>query len=157
MAMLFSVLLTYGRMSQDSEIVAFKALGLGMRHLLTPALVMGVVVTILAAQLTINVAPWGSRKSEELAHEMRQFQPMAAIREGVFSEGFFDLVVYFHLALKSSFGFVKNTFVDMIYLILLCLPFRLQGGLKVYLDFDLKANQSIIRPIGQEISVERVQ
>ncbi|MEK6556006.1 MAG: LptF/LptG family permease [Bdellovibrionota bacterium] len=94
MAMLFSVILTYGRMSQDSEIVAFKALGLGLRHLLVPALVMGVVVTILAAQLTINVAPWGSRKSEELAHQMRRFQPMAAIREGVFSEGFFDLVVY---------------------------------------------------------------
>jgi lipopolysaccharide export system permease protein len=94
MAMLFAVLLTYGRMSQDSEIVAFKAMGLGLRHLLTPALAMGIVVTVLAAQLTINVAPWGSRKSEDLAHEMRRFQPMAAIREGVFSEGFFDLVVY---------------------------------------------------------------
>lgn len=94
MAMLFSVLLTYGRMSQDSEIAAFRALGLGLRHLLFPALVMGIIVTALAAQLTINVSPWGSRKSEDLAHQMRRYQPMAIVREGVFSEGFFDLVVY---------------------------------------------------------------
>lgn len=94
MSMLFSVLITYGRMSQDSEIVAFKALGLGLRHLLMPALIVSLVVTFIAAQLTFYVAPWGSRKSEDLAHEMRQFQPMSAIREGVFSEGFFNLVVY---------------------------------------------------------------
>lgn len=110
MAMLFSVLLTYGRMSQDSEVVAFKSLGLGLRHLLLPALFVGLAVTALAAQLTMNVAPWGSRKSDELAHEMRKFQPMAIVREGVFSEGFFDLVVYAN-KVDSDSGTLSKIFI----------------------------------------------
>src|SRR5689334_19500940 len=32
MSLLFSVLITYGRLSSDAEIIAFKSLGLNMKH-----------------------------------------------------------------------------------------------------------------------------
>lgn len=110
MGLLFAVLLTYGRMSQDSEIVAFKSLGLGLRHILLPSLILGVVAWFLALQVTLNLAPWADSRLDELTHEMRQFRPMAAIREGVFSEGFFDLVVYAN-KVDSESGVIKKVFI----------------------------------------------
>ncbi len=110
MGLLFAVLLTYGRMSQDSEIVAFKSLGLGLRHILLPSLILGVIAWILAVQVTLNLAPWADNRLDELSHEMRQFRPMAAIREGVFSEGFFDLVVYAN-KVDAETGVIKKVFI----------------------------------------------
>lgn len=110
MAMLFAVLLTYGRLSQDSEIVALKSLGLGMRHIATPAVVMGGLATFLSAQVSFNLVPWGNRKLEDLKHQMTNLQPMAAIREGVFSEGFFDLVVYAN-KVDSKSGTLQKVFI----------------------------------------------
>jgi lipopolysaccharide export system permease protein len=46
MSLLFAVLLTYGRLSQDSEIVALKAAGLGPWSLLFPAFLLSLIVSI---------------------------------------------------------------------------------------------------------------
>ncbi|MCB0386398.1 MAG: LptF/LptG family permease, partial [Bdellovibrionales bacterium] len=50
MSLLFAVLLTYGRLSGDSEIVAMKSLGLNLKHLSLPAVLLGVVTVIISAQ-----------------------------------------------------------------------------------------------------------
>jgi lipopolysaccharide export system permease protein len=93
-ALLFAVLMTYGRLSGDSEIVALKALGLTPLHIVTPAIVVGSLVTLLSLQTSFGLAPWGHRRLDELVNRLAQTRPGASIREGVFSEGFFDLVVY---------------------------------------------------------------
>lgn len=110
MGLLFAVLLTYGRMSQDSEIVAFKSLGLGLRHILLPSILLGGIAWFMAAQVTMNLAPWAEGRLDVLSHEMRQFRPMSAIREGVFSEGFFDLVVYAN-KVDADTGVIKKVFI----------------------------------------------
>lgn len=110
MAILFAVLLTYGRLSQDSEIVALKALGLGMQHIAAPAILLGALVSIVSAQISFNLAPWGNRQLENLVHQMSNYQPMATIREGVFSEGFFDLVVYAN-KVDSKSGELEKIFI----------------------------------------------
>src|SRR4051812_16749286 len=43
-SLLFSILLTFGRMSSDSEIIAFKSSGLNLGYLLVPALVLSSLV-----------------------------------------------------------------------------------------------------------------
>src|ERR1700723_3185691 len=48
-SLLFSILLTYGRLSSDSEVVALKASGLHMGYLLTPAMLLSFVVAALTA------------------------------------------------------------------------------------------------------------
>jgi lipopolysaccharide export system permease protein len=45
MSMLLSTLLTYSRMSSDSELIALRSCGVSIYRLVLPALVMGVVVT----------------------------------------------------------------------------------------------------------------
>ncbi len=94
MALLFSVLLTYSRLSNDSEIVAFKSLGLSMGQLTVPAIMLSIAATLMSAQTSFYLGPWGNRKFEVLINELGRQKVSAAIKEGVFSEGFFDLVVY---------------------------------------------------------------
>lgn len=94
MSLLFSVLLTYSRLSNDSEIVAFKSLGLSMGQLTIPALILAIAATLMSAQTSFYLGPWGNRKFEVLINELGRQKATAAIKEGVFSEGFFDLVVY---------------------------------------------------------------
>lgn len=94
MSLLFTVIMTYGRLSADSEIVAFKASGYHMWHIASPAVLLSVLVGILSLQMALYVAPWGNRQFEVLFAKIGSTKPTAAIREGIFSEGFFNMVVY---------------------------------------------------------------
>lgn len=94
MSLLFSILLTYSRLSQDSEIVAFKSLGLNQFQLFLPALVLSLFATLISLQMSHQIGPWGNQKFERLMHELGTQKVGAAIKAGVFSEGFFDFVVY---------------------------------------------------------------
>ncbi len=94
MSLLFTVILTYGRMSADSEIVAFKACGLSMRSIIMPAFVFSILIALLSAQTAFHIAPWGNRQFEVMFTKLGSQRPGMTIKEGTFAEGFFDLVVY---------------------------------------------------------------
>lgn len=110
MALLFSVLLTYGRLSQDSEIVAMKASGLPMTTLLIPAVILALMVGTISAQMSFNIAPWGNRQFEVMFSRISDTKAGAVIKEGTFSEGFFDMVVYAN-KVDSDKGILKNVFI----------------------------------------------
>jgi lipopolysaccharide export system permease protein len=94
MSLLFSVLLTFSRLSSDSEIVAFKAMGLNLGYLLFPTVVLGALIAAFSAHTAFFSAPWGNRQFELLVTKIGNSKAAATIREGTFSEGFFDFVVY---------------------------------------------------------------
>lgn len=94
MSLLFSVLMTYSRMSSESEVVALKASGLSPYTILLPGLVLGAMISILTSQLTFELAPWGNRQFEILVSQLTNSKASIALREGTFMEGFFDMVVY---------------------------------------------------------------
>jgi lipopolysaccharide export system permease protein len=110
MALLFSVLLTYSRLSNDSEIVAFKSLGLSMGQLTVPAILLSLATTLMSAQTSFYLGPWGNRKFEVLINDLGRQKVSAAIKEGVFSEGFFDLVVYSN-KVNSKTGELSDVFI----------------------------------------------
>ncbi len=110
MALLFSVLMTYGRLSQDSEIVALKAAGYSMWWIISPAVVLGIIISLVSAQTSFFLAPWGNRQFEVLFSHLDQTKVGATIREGTFSEGFFDLVVYAN-EVDSKSGMLKKIFI----------------------------------------------
>ena len=110
MSLLFSVLLTYSRLSNDSEIVAFKSLGLSMGQLTVPAVILAVAATLMSAQTSFYLGPWGNRQFEVLINDLGRQKVAAAIKEGVFSEGFFDLVVYSN-KVDSKNGQLNDVFI----------------------------------------------
>jgi lipopolysaccharide export system permease protein len=93
-SLLFSILLTYGRLSSDSEVIALKASGLHMGYLLSPAMFLSFLVAALTAWAVFVGSPWGNRNFEVLYEHLVNTKAVAAIQEGTFSDGFYDLVLY---------------------------------------------------------------
>lgn len=110
MSLLFAVILTYSRLSQDSEIIAFKASGLSMVTLATPAAILSLIVAMISAQTSFQIAPWGNRQFEVLYTRLGNSKAAATIKAGTFSEGFFDLVVYAN-EVDSEHGKLKDVFI----------------------------------------------
>lgn len=110
MSLLFSVLLTYGRLSQDSEIIAMKSAGLSSSSIITPAVILGLLIGAISAQTSFYVAPWGNRQFEVLFTQLGHTKAAIAVKEGTFSEGFFDLVVYAN-KVDSKTGELTDVFI----------------------------------------------
>ena len=110
MSVLFAVLLTYNRFSLDSEIIAFKSSGVNTGAIVLPALVFSLIVTVIAAQTSFYLAPWGNRQFEVLINRLGNTKAAASIKEGTFSEGFFDLVVYAN-KVNSQTGVLNDLFI----------------------------------------------
>lgn len=110
MSLLFAVLMTYGRLSSDSEIVAMKAAGLPMSSLTLPALILASLVAVLSARTTFEIAPWGNRQFELLFAKLGNTKAAANIKSGTFSEGFFDMVVYAN-EVDSDQGELRGVFI----------------------------------------------
>lgn len=110
MALLFAVLLSYGRLSADSEVVAMKASGISMLTISFPAALLGLIISIASAQTSYYIAPWGNRQFEVLISRLGNTKAAAAIKEGTFSEGFFDLVIYAG-KVNSQNGTMENIFL----------------------------------------------
>jgi lipopolysaccharide export system permease protein len=110
MSLLFAVIMTYGRLSSDSEMVALKASGLNMFSIGLPAVLLAAVVSLVSAQTSFHLAPWGNRQFELLITKVGQTKAGTTIREGTFSEGFFDKVVYAN-KVESKTGMLNDVFI----------------------------------------------
>jgi lipopolysaccharide export system permease protein len=110
MSLLFSVLMTYSRMSSESEVVAFKASGQSPYMILLPGLCLGIIISFLTSQLTFDLAPWGNRQFEVLVSKLSNTKAGIALREGTFMEGFFDMVVYAN-KIDSEHGALEKIFI----------------------------------------------
>lgn len=72
MALLLASLLAFGRLSNDSEIVAIRAAGASLFRVMRPVLAFGVVVAILSFSVNELVVPGASYRADELQGTIRQ-------------------------------------------------------------------------------------
>ena len=70
MALVFGVLLTFGRMSVEGEIVALRASGASVRGLLPPILALGLLASAATAYLMAEVEPRSHHAMKSLLREM---------------------------------------------------------------------------------------
>jgi lipopolysaccharide export system permease protein len=110
MSLLFSILMTYNRLSVESEIIAMKGIGYSGISLLLPALTLSLVITYFSAMTAYDIAPWGNRQFEVLISQLGNTKAAASIKEGTFSEGFFDMVVYAN-KVNSDQGLLEDLFI----------------------------------------------
>jgi lipopolysaccharide export system permease protein len=75
LATLVAILITFGRLSGDSELVAMHAGGIGFRRLLAPVLVVGLVVSLVTLALNEFVAPACNSRADRI-------EAQASIRAG---------------------------------------------------------------------------
>ncbi len=62
MALLFGILISVGRLSSDSEIVAMRASGIGLSRLYRPILLLSTLLTLVNLAVSVWVLPWGNHR-----------------------------------------------------------------------------------------------
>lgn len=94
MSVLLSTLISFGRLSGDSEITAFKASGLSLYQLFLPVLVFSIAAYLLTTLCVFYGLPWGNHGFRTTLYKIAQSKADIEIKERVFNDVFDGLVVY---------------------------------------------------------------
>lgn len=84
MAVLVATLLTFGRLTSDSEIVAIKSSGINLLRVLIPLLIAAGILTYGMIQFSDKILPVLNHKSRLLTGDIRAMRPTLTFRPGVF-------------------------------------------------------------------------
>lgn len=93
-AFLIAILTSFGRLSTDSELVALKANGVSVWRMSFPVLLLALGVGIFSLALSFDWVPWGELRYRDLIIRVGNTKATSSIKEGTFTTGFFDLLVY---------------------------------------------------------------
>jgi len=93
MSLLLAVLLVYGRMNLDSEIIILKTSGMDFRKISFPVMLLGTVCFLLSMAVSFFVGPVSSMKLREEITRIITERSTVAIEEGTFNTSFKDLVI----------------------------------------------------------------
>jgi lipopolysaccharide export system permease protein len=94
MAVLLGTLLTFGRLSGDSEITAFKASGVSLYQLFLPIAIFSISAYLLTTFLVLYGLPWGNLGFKSTLYLIAQSKADIEIKERVFNDVFDGIVVY---------------------------------------------------------------
>lgn len=120
---LFSLLIVFGRMSSDRELLALQSMGYGPSRLLRPGLFLGSIIMVASIWVSLSVGPFGNRNFEMAIDTIYKKKVTNVLRSGTFSEGFLGMVIFvdevdaFTQKLKRVFlydesSFTKNTSIS---------------------------------------------
>jgi LPS export ABC transporter permease LptG/LPS export ABC transporter permease LptF len=105
MAVLVGILTGFGRISSDSEAIAFRATGISMIRLLVPVMLLGAIAWGSNLTMTMWIAPRTAAKLRDLKYEVIARQVSLEVTPRVFNEGIPNIVLYVQ---KASEGFNWN-------------------------------------------------
>jgi len=94
MSVLLATLLSFGRLSSDNEITAFKASGVSLYQLFWPIIYFSVIAYFVTTFLVLYALPWGNRGFINTLYTIAQTKADVDIKERVFNDDFEGLVVY---------------------------------------------------------------
>ena len=85
---LVAALMTFGRLSQDNEIIALRASGVHLMQVFAPALVLSVIVAVALTLFNNYILPDANYAYASLMQEINRRRPTAEIRDGVLINDF---------------------------------------------------------------------
>lgn len=94
LAFLIAVLMTFSRLSLDSELVAMKSNGYGVVRLSAPVALLALFITLISLALNVEWIPWGETAFKKTEIRIRNTKAVSAVKEGTFTFGFFDLLIF---------------------------------------------------------------
>ncbi len=93
MALLLSVLLTFGRLNADSELIILKNCGMSFRRISLPVLYLGLAFLMVGLSMSFYLGPKGAILVREKVTEILTTRAALAIEEGIFNTAFKDIVL----------------------------------------------------------------
>jgi len=93
-AFLFAILMGISRANSEGEILALQVNGVSLPQIFFPISLFSVIVTYICLHTSLFTVPQGNRSFELLITKIGNEKAMAALKPGVFMEGFYGLVVF---------------------------------------------------------------
>jgi lipopolysaccharide export system permease protein len=94
MALLLAILLGFGRLASDSEVVALKTSGVSLYQMTVPVVAFTVLASLATFVIAIWVRPWANGALREQLFEVVKSRVSAGFKEKVFDTDFPGLVIY---------------------------------------------------------------
>ncbi len=91
---LVSVLVAFTRLSSDSELIALRASGVGLKSLMRPVLFLALIAYLLTVVFTLYLFPWGNLSLKRLLFEVARIKSSTGIEEKTFYDRFKGMVLY---------------------------------------------------------------
>jgi lipopolysaccharide export system permease protein len=94
MSTMMAVLLAFLKMSSDNEIIALKAGGVSLYHLMPPVLLFCVMAFFSAVFMTVFGLPWGKNAVKEMLLDLNTSSYGALLKERTFNDSFKGIMIY---------------------------------------------------------------
>lgn len=94
MAFLLAVLLAFGRLSADNEIIVLKAGGISLFQMLPPVIFCAIFAVLLGLGTSTIGVPWGNSAFKDLSFKVLKSNITATIREKTFWDDIPGVVMY---------------------------------------------------------------
>ena len=107
MSMLTSVLLVFGRLSGDNEIVAMRSSGINICRLTFPLLVIGLLFSLFSVILNNEIIPGMHFKSRKIIKNIGVKTPAAYLEPGAFIKSFKGYIIFIHEIDKNKLKGVR--------------------------------------------------
>src|SRR3954468_21864332 len=104
MAVLVGILTGFGRMSSDSEAIAFRASGIPMIRVLAPVLTLGLLTFGANLATTVWIAPQTAARLRDLRYEIIAKQVSLEVKPRVFNETLRNRVLYIQHNAREGFN-----------------------------------------------------
>ncbi len=95
-ACLVTIILTFGRMSAENEILAMRASGIYLRRLLWPLVAVGIVLSLVVYILNDRVIPAAYDAQSRVVQETGSQNPAAMLEAGSFINAFDKYVIFIY-------------------------------------------------------------
>jgi lipopolysaccharide export system permease protein len=94
MAMLLAILIAFGRLSADAEMVAMRSSGLSIYQLVAPVIIFVLMTTCITAALSMYARPWANHNLKLELWDIARTRASAGLKPQVFNDEFPGLVIY---------------------------------------------------------------
>ncbi len=108
---LMAILIAFGRLSADSEIVAMKASGIGLAQMLRPTLTLASGIVLITALMSNYLAPASNNAFRNKLFEIASSKASIGIQPQVFNSDFDDIVLY-TAAMDDQTGILSGVFIS---------------------------------------------
>jgi len=112
LAIFFSVLLAFGRLYRDQEMVAMMASGIGQATLTRFLMVLAPFVLIVNAVFSLYLSPWAAAEANRITHEAENRSELSLLAPGRFIESRDGGLLMYVEELSDDQRELKNVFVQ---------------------------------------------
>ena len=93
-SVLLATLATFTRLSSEGELLGLRGAGFSLTRLTRPAVLFGIVTTLLTLVITIWILPYSNQATKNLVFDMMRRHATVGLQEGIFNSVFDGLILY---------------------------------------------------------------